>query len=103
MSSKRPLKIIVIGGGVAGLTLANMLEKFEVDYDLLEAHDEIDPPTGAGIGLMPNGSYILDQLGCYEAIRAAAQDGEIENSHVRSSSGRSLISLKHMMYHQAKR
>lgn len=103
MPSKRPFKIIVVGGGVAGLTLANMLEKFGLDYLLLEAHEDIDAPTGAAIGLMPNGSFIMDQIGCYEAIRAAAQDGELEDSHIRDSNGKSLISLKHMMYHEEKR
>ncbi|KAI0469315.1 FAD/NAD(P)-binding domain-containing protein [Xylaria cf. heliscus] len=90
MPSKRPFKIIIVGGGVAGLTLANMVEKFGLDYVLLEANDKIDPPTGAAIGLMPNGSFILDQLGCYNAIRAAAQDAEIESSHIRASNGKSL-------------
>lgn len=63
------------------MTLANMLEKFNLDYLLPEAHETIDAPTGAAIGLMPNGSFITDQLGCYEAIKAVAQDGELEDSH----------------------
>lgn len=103
MQSKASFKIIVIGGGVAGLTLANMLEKFDLDYVLLEAYDTIDAPNGAAIGLMPNGSLIMDQLGCYDAIRAAAIDGEIEYSHVRDSDGKSLLCLRHMLYHQEKR
>jgi 2-polyprenyl-6-methoxyphenol hydroxylase-like FAD-dependent oxidoreductase len=103
MASQHPFKVIIVGGGIAGLTLANMLEKFDLDYVLLEAHEDIAPPTGAGVGLMPNGSFILDQLGCYEAVRAAAQDGEIEDSHIRDSNGKSVISLKHMMYHLEKR
>ena len=88
---------------MAGLTLANMFEKFGLDYVLLEAYEEIVAPTGAAIGLMPNGSFILDQLGCYEAIELAAQDGELEDSHIRDINGKSLISLKHMMYHEEKR
>ena len=103
MSPKHTFKVIVVGGGVAGLSFVNMLEKFSIDYCLLEAHDDIAPPTGAGIGLMPNGSLLLDQLGLYQAVRAAAENGEIEDSHIRASNGKSLISLKHMMYHQEKR
>ena len=60
MPSKRPFKIIVVGGDVAGLTLANMLEKSELDYLLLEAYEDIDAPTGAAIGLMPNSSFIIN-------------------------------------------
>ncbi|KAI1083641.1 FAD/NAD(P)-binding domain-containing protein [Whalleya microplaca] len=103
MPSKRPFKIIVVGGGITGLTLANMLEKFDLEYVLLEAHEDIHPPQGAAIGLMPNGSFIMDQLGCYEAIKAAVQNAEIEDSHIRDSNGKSFMSLKHMYYHQEKR
>ncbi|KAK7413086.1 hypothetical protein QQX98_008034 [Neonectria punicea] len=61
-------KIVIAGGGIAGLVLANMLEKFDLDYVLLESHSEIAPPVGASIGMFPNGLRILDQLGCYGAI-----------------------------------
>ena len=102
-SQSRAFRVIIVGGGVAGLTLAAMLEKFELDYLLLEAHDDIAPAVGAAIGLMPNGSYILDQLGLYGAVKAAAGDANLENSSIRDSNGRALITLKHMMYHQEKR
>lgn len=102
MPSQRSFKIIVFGGGVAGLTLANMLENFESEYLLLEAQEDVNAPTGAAIGLMPNDFFIMDQLGCYEAIRAVAQDGELEDLHIRDSNGKSLTSLKHIMYYEEK-
>ncbi|KAF4626260.1 hypothetical protein G7Y89_g11898 [Cudoniella acicularis] len=80
-----------------------MFKKFGLDYVLLEAYEEIVAPTGAAIGLMPNGSFIMDQLGCYEAIELAAQDGELEDSHIRDSNSKSLMGLKHIMYHEEKR
>jgi 2-polyprenyl-6-methoxyphenol hydroxylase-like FAD-dependent oxidoreductase len=103
MSPKRPFKAVIAGGGIAGLTLANMLEKFGLDYVLLEAHDEIAPTAGAAIGLMPNGSFILDQLGLYDPIRAIAGDADLEESYIRDPDGRPVGGLKHMMYHQQKR
>jgi 2-polyprenyl-6-methoxyphenol hydroxylase-like FAD-dependent oxidoreductase len=103
MTKASGFKVIIAGGGVAGLALANMLEKFDIDYVILEAYKEIECPGGAGIGLMPNGCFLLDQLGLYDAIRAAAQDGEVKNSYIRSSGGAPLITLKHMMYHQERR
>ncbi|KAF4811553.1 FAD-dependent monooxygenase andE [Colletotrichum siamense] len=66
------IKIIIVGGSVAGLSLANMLEKFDIDYMILEAYSLIAPQVGASIGLLPNGLRILDQLGCYERLREAA-------------------------------
>ncbi|KAI1124393.1 FAD/NAD(P)-binding domain-containing protein [Nemania abortiva] len=103
MSLKRPFKVLIAGGGIAGLSLANMLERIGIDFVVLEARQDIHPPQGAGIGLMPNGSFIMDQLGCYEAIKAAAQDAEIEDAAIRDSAGKPLVGMKYMMYHQEKR
>lgn len=62
-------RVIIAGGSVSGLTLANALEKFNIDYILLEAYPSIAPQVGASIGILPNGFRILDQLGCYEPVR----------------------------------
>ncbi|KAJ4248440.1 hypothetical protein NW762_012777 [Fusarium torreyae] len=51
-----------------------MLEQFDLDYILLEAHSEIAPPVGASIGMFPNGLRILDQIVCYEPIREVFGD-----------------------------
>lgn len=59
---------------MSGLSLANMLEKFDIEYILLEAHQEIAPQLGASMGLLPGGLRILDQLGCYDRIREMAGD-----------------------------
>ena len=61
-------RVIITGGGIAGLTLANCLQHAGIDYVMLESRGEIAPQVGASIGLMPNGSRILDQLGCYVEI-----------------------------------
>lgn len=55
----------IVGGGVAGLTLARMLEMANVSYILYEAYPEITPNSGASLGLMPN-----DQLGVIDQIEA---------------------------------
>ena len=60
---------IIAGGGIAGLTLANMLERIGVDYLILEGCREMAPQVGASIGILPNGSRILDQIGLYDDIR----------------------------------
>jgi hypothetical protein len=81
MSFPENFKVLIAGGGVAGLTLANMLEKFDIDYTILESHGEIAPPVGASIGLFPNGLRILDQIGCYEPIMALSmEDGKANYS-----------------------
>ncbi|RYP59544.1 hypothetical protein DL769_008486 [Monosporascus sp. CRB-8-3] len=42
-----------------------MLEKFNIDYTPLEAHQELAPSVSAGIGLFPNSL----QIGCVEPMR----------------------------------
>jgi 2-polyprenyl-6-methoxyphenol hydroxylase-like FAD-dependent oxidoreductase len=68
MSSKgKPgFRAIIVGGSIAGLTLANAFEKAGIEYVLLERRDEIAPKLGGCIMIFPNGATILDQLGIYE-------------------------------------
>ena len=68
-------KVIIAGGGIAGLTLANALEvcashdtmnlgaddahqKGNIDYVLLERRKHIAPQVGASIGILPNGCRV---------------------------------------------
>ncbi|KAF9876991.1 FAD binding domain protein [Colletotrichum karsti] len=93
-------KVIIAGGSVSGLSLANMLERLNIDYVLLEAYPEIAPQVGASIGLLPNGFRILDQINCYEPIREIAGDYYLKAS-IRGSDGgvrseNSTASIHHM-------
>lgn len=67
--AKKPFTVLIAGGGIAGLTLANMLERIGVDYLILEAYREMAPQVGASIGILPNGCRVLDQIGLYDEIR----------------------------------
>lgn len=71
MSEKTPqsdFRVLIAGGGIAGLALANALQHADIDYILLEARSEIAPQLGASVGIMPNGARVLDQVGCYDDI-----------------------------------
>lgn len=68
MSAATPLKVIIVGGSVTGLTLANCFEKADIDYILLEKGSQIVYNGGASIGLMANGLRIMDQLDVFEDI-----------------------------------
>ena len=78
------LRVIIVGGGIAGLTLANALQLAGIDFILLEAKAEIPPQIGAGIALLPNGSRILDQMGCYDDIRDIVEPIWSEGVHYES-------------------
>ncbi|KAF2435003.1 FAD/NAD(P)-binding domain-containing protein [Tothia fuscella] len=68
VETKQNMNIIIAGGGIAGLTLANALQQAKIEYVLLEGRSEIAPQVGALIGLFANGCRILDQLGCFDDI-----------------------------------
>ena len=68
MLEKASFKVVIAGGGIAGLTLANSLSQANIDYVLLEARDEIAPQVGASIGIFSQGGRILDQMGMYDDI-----------------------------------
>lgn len=63
-------RVIIVGAGIGGLTLASCLQHAGIDYLMLEGRDKIGFHVGAGIGLEANGDRILDQLG----IRKTMED-----------------------------
>lgn len=95
-------KFVIAGAGVAGLTLANMLERLDIDYIVLEAYRQIAPQVGASIGLFPNGLRILDQIDCYEPIRKLAQCA-LKEGYIRDKSGKPISSMENMSEHMIRR
>jgi 2-polyprenyl-6-methoxyphenol hydroxylase-like FAD-dependent oxidoreductase len=61
-------KVVVVGGSIAGLTLANILERYSINYVVLEKHPTIAPQLGASVGTLPHGARILDQLGIFSRV-----------------------------------
>nr|J7FK10.1 RecName: Full=FAD-dependent monooxygenase idtM; AltName: Full=Indole-diterpene biosynthesis cluster protein M [Claviceps paspali]AFO85424.1 FAD dependent monooxygenase [Claviceps paspali] len=61
-------KVVIVGGSVAGLSLAHCLERLGVSYVVLEKGSQIAPQLGASIGILPNGGRILDQLGIFRDV-----------------------------------
>lgn len=74
MSTTKPngqthrLRVIIVGGSIAGLTLAHCLHHNNIDFVVLEARNDIAPQIGASIVVLPNGARILDQLGLYQDL-----------------------------------
>lgn len=85
MVTNRTSPIIIAGGGISGLTLANCLEKADIEYILLEANETVHPHVGASIGFFANGSRIFDQLGCFELM--AKETCALRLSHSRYENG----------------
>jgi 2-polyprenyl-6-methoxyphenol hydroxylase-like FAD-dependent oxidoreductase len=96
MSDKhRHTTVLIAGGSIAGLTLANALEQLGIDYLVLEKYKEIAPDVGASICIFPNGFRILDQLGCYDRIGELARDADsFASVAIRHREGRDVVSAQ---------
>ena len=62
------LKILIIGGGMSGLTLANLLEQQGMQFDIIERMEDWTH-AGYSLGLWPLGSRILKGLGLFEEFK----------------------------------
>ncbi|KAK8044296.1 FAD-dependent monooxygenase [Apiospora rasikravindrae] len=79
-------KVIIVGAGVAGLTLAHAFDKAAgIDYVVLDKHP-VAPAWGSSISMYTNGARILDQLGLYDVLVAKA--AEMQDFHLRGSDGK---------------
>ncbi|MEJ5049017.1 FAD-dependent monooxygenase [Chryseobacterium culicis] len=62
--------ISIIGAGIGGLTLGNVLKQHQYDFTIYESAPEIKP-VGAGIMMAVNAMQVFDRLGLKEKIENA--------------------------------
>ncbi|KAI0814406.1 hypothetical protein GGR55DRAFT_631710 [Xylaria sp. FL0064] len=67
-SQAQPFRAIVVGGGLLGLTAAHIFSKTDMDYVVLEQHDDLMPDIGSLLSLMPHTFRVLDQLDVLDAV-----------------------------------
>lgn len=73
---QKTFKAIIVGGSIAGLTLALAFEKANIDYILLEKGTDFAPELGASIGVFCNGMRVMDQLGLKDTIKERTEPME---------------------------
>ena len=71
LNSCQPPQVIIVGAGIAGLTLSLALARQGLRSLILEARP-VPSTDGAGIQLGPNATGILDRIGVLEALRVHA-------------------------------
>jgi 2-polyprenyl-6-methoxyphenol hydroxylase-like FAD-dependent oxidoreductase len=81
------VRVIVVGGGIAGLSAAIALRRTGSEVVVLERAPRVDP-VGAGITLFANAMSALDRLGAREAV--AARGAAATRSAILTSDGREL-------------
>ena len=92
-------RVAIVGGGIAGLTLALALEKQDIDYILFESQDSLTPDRGASVGLQPNGLRILDQLGLIDEIEK--HTGTLQRWRHLDGEGELISEIKALGYYRS--
>ncbi len=91
-------RILVCGGGIAGLTCALALARKGYSVEVFEQAEKIEP-VGAGLQLSPNAMYVLSELDLMRKLQLVATapsrlrifDAETENQIARFSLGSQLV------------
>jgi 2-polyprenyl-6-methoxyphenol hydroxylase-like FAD-dependent oxidoreductase len=65
-----PGRILIVGGGIAGLTLASALHRCGLEAFIIERNTHWDP-IGGGIAVQPNAMRVLQQLGIAADVKQA--------------------------------
>jgi 2-polyprenyl-6-methoxyphenol hydroxylase-like FAD-dependent oxidoreductase len=73
-------RVVIVGGGIGGLTLAIALRRRGIAAPVFEAAPELRA-VGAGISLQPNALQVLDRLGVAE--RVVAEGGDLARAELR--------------------
>jgi FAD dependent monooxygenase len=93
-------QVAIVGGGIAGLTLALAFERVGISFVLFEAHESITPDKGASVGLLPNGLRILDQLGVLEDVEK--HSSPLKTSYHIDENGELILAHDGMGYYRSK-
>ncbi|KAF9435244.1 hypothetical protein BGZ76_006659 [Entomortierella beljakovae] len=74
------LKVLISGGGIAGLVLATLLERAGINYEVYERATTIRP-LGTALSIGPNVLPVFEQLGLLEEFYALAKENDIASNH----------------------
>ncbi|KFH69591.1 hypothetical protein, variant [Podila verticillata NRRL 6337] len=87
MARQADLKVIIVGGGLAGLVMGIMLEQAGIDYHILEQASRLRP-LGTSISLHPVIMDVMDQLGLLQDMYRLSKP--MRGITVMSASGRKM-------------
>lgn len=73
-TTEKPFRVIIVGGGLVSLTAAHIFSKTDIDFVILEQHENLLPEIGSLLNLWPPTFRILDQLGLLDAVQPVLND-----------------------------
>ncbi|KAI8956762.1 FAD/NAD(P)-binding domain-containing protein [Daldinia sp. FL1419] len=82
----RKFRVVVVGGGPVGLTMAHTLSKAGIEFVVLERRPSVFEEVGASLVVSPHGMRAFKQLGLYERLRGISV--EFIAAHVCTEDGR---------------
>ncbi|HEX4213617.1 MAG TPA: FAD-dependent oxidoreductase [Candidatus Dormibacteraeota bacterium] len=85
------MRVVVIGGGIAGSACAIGLRRIGAEVTVYEAHPDPSGPVGSFLSLAVNGLRGLDALGCLDPVRRAGF--AVERQRMWSGGGRLLADV----------
>ncbi|KAL7624930.1 hypothetical protein AAE478_004144 [Parahypoxylon ruwenzoriense] len=66
---QKPFRVIIVGGGLVSLTAAHILSKADIDFVILEKHDNLTPQIGSLLNVWPPAFRVFDQVGLLDAVQ----------------------------------
>lgn len=89
-------RVLVVGAGIAGQTLACALARRGIACDVIELRREFDI-IGAGMYMQANALRAIDDIGVVPAIHAAGYPIRLDHTLVADVDGRILARLRHRL------
>ena len=88
--NRRPLRVVVVGGGIGGLTSSVLLAQAGAQVTLIEQGDSSG--RGAALLLQPNGLAVLQAVGIDQGLESSGH--RIETRVLHGSNGQVLTNLR---------
>ncbi|KAI0852915.1 FAD/NAD(P)-binding domain-containing protein [Daldinia vernicosa] len=82
----RKFRVVVVGGGPVGLTMAHTLSKAGIEFVVLERRPSVFEDAGASLVIGPHGMRVFKQLGLYERLREISV--ELTEGRIYTEDGR---------------
>ena len=91
MSTEKPFRVVIAGGGLIGLTAAHIFLKLGIDFIVLEKASTVISPYGTIMGIWPQTFHVFNQLGLKEEYQKVLE--HLNQAITLSTRGAQVISI----------